>query len=593
MSYAFIRTMVQTRSRGHTAVGAICYRFGLAGRSTFPGARNGEHDGRMYDYSRRRGIAASGSALPDCAHRAWKNPLEWARRVEAVERRSNSRLCRDDVIGIPVEMIESGVAQKALQAYAGRLAAAHRTPVHYALHKPERGGRNWHAHVLYGGRRLDSPDRFSAKRDREQDKFSLIDLHRKFWTEICAEYGVELDWTKRTTQIHVGPKAVAVERHEIVSELSQKARDAAPELDAETRLDVAEIAIGGITVTEMLALDRDPKTRRMRRCKFPDINLDVEREIPPGPVLRPPERALSEVLTPLAELAPPTSPVRREVPPEPVFTPPQRVLSKMLTPLAELAPPTPLVRREVPPLPDLAPPMRIVARIMARLPLLGLPLRSLTRHASALPTLASPDRRSSLPPPSAPTKTDARMAGAYLQGAVGACPRPSLQHEIERIAVARLRGKGFAEESHIVHALRPRVDASGDDVPLARFNASNQAPVRSQESARTAARILTEETPLPPSPEAYEAFTKSGRERLRQRAIETALWLWDQRRQVVLDRIIKAILPSEIAAWQRQLRLQFQLDAKAPFKQAGRQNQSIEHDPTTGSAAQRGKGQNE
>ena len=37
IGYAFLRTAIQTRSRNHTATGVVCYRFGLAGTSTFVG----------------------------------------------------------------------------------------------------------------------------------------------------------------------------------------------------------------------------------------------------------------------------------------------------------------------------------------------------------------------------------------------------------------------------------------------------------------------------------------------------------------------------------------------------------------------------
>ena len=50
LGYAFLRTTIQTRSKGHTATGAVCYRFGLAAASTFAG-----EDGtkRVFDYTRR------------------------------------------------------------------------------------------------------------------------------------------------------------------------------------------------------------------------------------------------------------------------------------------------------------------------------------------------------------------------------------------------------------------------------------------------------------------------------------------------------------------------------------------------------------
>ena len=112
--YSFLRTMPQTRSKGHTATGVVCYRFALAATSTLPGA-----DGRprLFDYSRRTGVAATGYAAPVGAHESWRDPITWAHRIEAVDRRKNSRQCRDDVIAIPVELVEAGLAVPGIQAY--------------------------------------------------------------------------------------------------------------------------------------------------------------------------------------------------------------------------------------------------------------------------------------------------------------------------------------------------------------------------------------------------------------------------------------------------------------------------------------------
>ena len=68
-------------------------------------------------------------------------PLTWAHRIEAVDKRKNSRQCRDDIVGIPVELVAAGAAEEAIQAYADRLAAEHKTVVHFALHRPDRGAR--------------------------------------------------------------------------------------------------------------------------------------------------------------------------------------------------------------------------------------------------------------------------------------------------------------------------------------------------------------------------------------------------------------------------------------------------------------------
>ena len=135
--------MVQTRERGHSATGAVCYRLALAAQSRFPG-RDGNP--RTFDYSRRRGIDARRSALPKGASDAWRDPLVWARRIEQVDKRKNSRQCRDDVVAIPYELRDR--TEDVVGKYAQALAALHHTPVHWAAHDIE--SDNPHAHILYG-----------------------------------------------------------------------------------------------------------------------------------------------------------------------------------------------------------------------------------------------------------------------------------------------------------------------------------------------------------------------------------------------------------------------------------------------------------
>ena len=338
MAYAFLRILVQTRTKGHSAIGAVCYRFALAAQSSFVG-----EDGlpRTFDYTHRTAIMQTGYALPAGASDAWRDPLEWAHRVEAADKRKNSRQFRDDVLGIPIELVEAGTQLAAVQEYAERLAAEHHTPVHVVIHPPERGGKNWHAHVVYAGRRIDPEDgdRFAAKRDRTQDLADRKDKdgniierrgihhrHREIWTEVCQGHGLELDWTpNETPQIHIGPPACAFERRQIVKEASERMARAIADTgelppDPQTLRECAELAHGiddGLTVREMLDLDRDPvHSRAIMSPKTPP---------PARPRLGPP--AAPEVQPP-AFLPPPRPehvPGIRLGPPPPPFRHPVRL----------------------------------------------------------------------------------------------------------------------------------------------------------------------------------------------------------------------------------------------------------------------------
>ena len=292
MAYAFMRTMVQTRSKGHTAAGAMCYRMGLAAESTIAGA---DGEPRPFDYTRRTGIAATGWAAPPGTDRSWRNPVTRAHRIEAVDKRRNSRQCRDDVVGIPVELVEAGVAEEAVQAYADRLAAEHNTVVHFALHKPDRGGTNHHAHVLYPGRHVEGLT-FSRKRDREQDNPTgggpdLVARHKSIWSEVCRGRGIELDWTSEAPGTTSDRRTL-----QAVAEIATRVND-------------------GLTVTEMLQREREEALR----------GRPAPRPVPARAPFRPevvPAAGAHEVLPPVRrpEILPPSRRPAAIFPPQDVPT---------------------------------------------------------------------------------------------------------------------------------------------------------------------------------------------------------------------------------------------------------------------------------
>ena len=461
MAYGFIRTTVQTRSKGHTATGAVCYRLGLAAVSTILG-KDGEP--RHFDYTRRTGIAATGYAAPPGTDPSWRDPLTWAKRIEAVDRRRNSRQFRDDVVAIPVELVEAGMAEEAVQAYADRLAAEHRTVVHFAIHEPDRGGLNHHAHVLYPGRHVVGVT-FAKKRDRQQDnpkpgEPDLITRHKAIWSEICRARDVELDWSSSTPGHHLGPKLCAVKRARLVEESRETIRETivaskpgAPAPSAWVLQAVAEIATGvkdALTVREMLgreletALQRPPAPRAV-----PAPEPFLPEVLPPArsAEVLPPHRNAAEVVPP-ARIAPEVLPLGRGTPevlpplPEAYgIPPPLRTAAKVLPPLrtapevlpaVKTAPEVLPTRRETPQvLPrvrrhdvlrpaggqaEMLPPREVVTRIIAD--------RTQEQHSrETTATLAEVERRLQLQQRQTLAHEQAQAAAKQLGGRVSSRER--------------------------------------------------------------------------------------------------------------------------------------------------------------------------
>ena len=418
--YAFIRTMVQTRSKGHTATGAVCYRMGLSGTSTIPGRDGGD---RAFDYTRRTGILATGYAAPPGTDPSWSEPLKWAHRIEAVDKRKNSRQCRDDVVAVPIELVELGLAEEAIQAYADRLADLHNTVVQWAFHGPGRGEKNYHAHVLYPGRHVEGLG-FSKHRDRGQDNPThreepdLVTRHKGIWSEICQGRGIELKWTSGAPAHHLGPQICATKRRRMVAELGDRIRETVVASETGERVpdqrvltDLTEIASGvtdGLSVHEMLQLELaeaqqgrpaprpvpapvayQPEVLPVRRVE-PEVVLPVQA----NPSVLPPARRLPEVLLPVhaPEVVPPARTVARVLPPT-------RIAPSVLQPAArapEVLPAVQIGPRVLPPArrppevlpavrePEVVPPARTVAGVLPP-----------TRIA---PPVLPPVRRAEVPP---------------------------------------------------------------------------------------------------------------------------------------------------------------------------------------------------
>ena len=447
--FTFRRTLVQTRQRGHTAVRSTCYRFGLAGESAFP-AKDG---GFAADYTNRRGIGATGCALPALADPSWKDPLIWAARIEAVDYRKNSRQCRDDVLGLPREMVQAGLAEQAVADYAQKIAAKWKTPVHWVIHDVD--GPNPHAHVIYAGRQLAEPARFAKNRDREQDhqtkpargripaQTSLTDLHSEFWIKAAAAHGFRLDFTPvgARTQAHVGPRAWAIEKQAITDETAAAIGEAVADLDPHERLtpeqirNAAAAATENLTVTEALALDREPVTEQMQNCPKPAAPAAKELEIaPPPPTIaatgpipidrEPPVEADVQMPPPVL-----TAVADQPLPePAPALAAPLPPPAPVLADTPSLGRPTPAMAPERPipelPSPALAAPLPPPAAVLAGTPSLGRPAPAIAPDPP-IPELPSPALAAALPPP-APVLADTPPLGRPAPAMAPDPPIPEL-----------------------------------------------------------------------------------------------------------------------------------------------------------------------
>ncbi len=172
-----------TRSRGQNAVAAAAYRTGMK--------LEDESNEKTQDYTRKQGIDFIFHAPPD-------NSPEWAHdiektwnAVEFIEVRSNSVVAREYIVAFP-HQLNSEQRELILKDFVTEEFTRKNLISTSAIHAASNEGdeRNYHAHILFHDRPIDS-DGFASHKDRsvKQKKFLLHIRDR--WAELSAEQLIE------------------------------------------------------------------------------------------------------------------------------------------------------------------------------------------------------------------------------------------------------------------------------------------------------------------------------------------------------------------------------------------------------------------
>ena len=417
MPIRMVQITAHTRSRGHTAAGALAYRHGLD--LTCP--RTGE----LHEYSARqeaghvvaggmaRGFAEGPAVAVARGTPAIGTPAALAAEIERTELRQNSQILRDIQIALPIEL--NGDAREALtgvmaQAVAGR----YRTVVSWAIHRSHRGdSRNHHAHLIVPTRALaaDDPDGRLGKKLRQlcerPGSQAEIKWIRETWVRLAneklAREGIEARLeAERPLDLEVpGPVVPDPDR---LPDLTRA------EVGVERR-EAREAGIDptGVGIRDLLQRVQEPYTRagqilvaRLERLRIE--GLHTRPEVAPAPA-RPP---VQQRRLPPLRARPLDSPPRAAVLRAALEQPQQPRRARLVA-----------VPRPVPPRENVASVAAILARIRGPLDALGQRLRGgmlthLDFEAGSLEMLA--ERLDDLAPLDAATRLDA--LGQRLRGCV-------------------------------------------------------------------------------------------------------------------------------------------------------------------------------
>ena len=156
MAIYHLEAKMITRSIGRSAVAASAYM-------SCSRIMN-DYDGVLHDYTRKKGLVWEQVFLPENA------PLEWADRnklwnaVEGAEKTKDSRLARELVVALPVELDKIG-GINLLTEYIKSNFISEGMCADVAIHNTD--GHNPHAHILLTVRPLDSKGRWQHKTEKE------------------------------------------------------------------------------------------------------------------------------------------------------------------------------------------------------------------------------------------------------------------------------------------------------------------------------------------------------------------------------------------------------------------------------------------
>jgi len=123
-----------------------------------------DYDGVSHDYTRKRGLIYEQVFLPEHAPREWQDRTVLWNAVEEVEKTKDSRLSRELVIALPVEL-DLSVWEVMLQEYINRNFVNRGMCADLCIHDTD--GHNPHAHIMLTVRPLNKDGTWQRKTEKE------------------------------------------------------------------------------------------------------------------------------------------------------------------------------------------------------------------------------------------------------------------------------------------------------------------------------------------------------------------------------------------------------------------------------------------
>ena len=156
MAIYHLEAKVVSRGAGRSAVAASAY---LSCSRLY-----NDYDGIQHDYTKKQGLVWQEVFLPEYAPQEWENREKLWNAVEEVEAAKDSRLAREFVVALPIELSREQQIEL-LQDFVREQFVADGMCADAAIHDTD--GHNPHAHILLTVRPLDGQGHWQYKTEKE------------------------------------------------------------------------------------------------------------------------------------------------------------------------------------------------------------------------------------------------------------------------------------------------------------------------------------------------------------------------------------------------------------------------------------------
>lgn len=196
MAIYHLEAKIVSRGNGRSAVAASAY---LSCTNIL-----NDYDGVRHDYTRKKGLVWQEVFLPEYAPTEWQDRGVLWNAVEENEKTKDSRLAREFVPALPVELNKEQW-QQLLSDFINEQFVADGMCADVAIHDPYPPGHNPHAHIMLTVRPLDENGKWQYKTEKEY--LCIKDGEERDFT--AAEFKIaQADGWEKQYQYKVGKKKV-------------------------------------------------------------------------------------------------------------------------------------------------------------------------------------------------------------------------------------------------------------------------------------------------------------------------------------------------------------------------------------------------